>query len=602
MVESEALVLTMRALVQHVNLDGLSKLRDLDWCGIQADAEESQCTYLSLFLNEVNSMLDTAHGPAAAHEPRKPGASCDDTIQLAMAFKKLSSVEALAEQTNFHIAASKLRVEELAALLATGRVDVNRPNSEGRTALSTVCRLGYMANIQSFEEALAIFDPDRNSRPDSSSEAATLFMAKKGENADRVLACARLLLENGAEPNLLDRHGCSPLAGARSLFSHDMKGPNPLEALLLEFGAQRNQNAGTIQLGNAKRSLWELKRCAALCAKGRASAVGHEGERLLAVGSLPEPVLVNIMAWACAPSPSAGLEGCGEDLARLLRVTEQRKFRNAPSGAVWSFLEYAAPQAAGQSSRGVCVMLPSSFFSASLFEEVAPWLATRLGLRVMCFDLLGNGLSSSAERHSLVSMADDLASFLRYEEVIHLCGVSVGCDIAIHIAQRLPAGSLRSATLSCFASKEAPPEQVHGFMAGFMEGLRAQGPQMLLDYMKTPGMMGKRYLEEEAFEDSRKQLWKMVAGSSMEEATRVADLWNNRTGPPPYQDLQCPVLLLCGADDLQFIDNTQFLLANLPEECKAQVGIIPEVGHQIPIEAPDQMAHHIIEWMHTTVN
>ena len=50
------------------------------------------------------------------------------------------------------------------------------------------------------------------------------------------------------------------------------------------------------------------------------------------------------------------------------------------------------------------------------------------------------------------------------------------------------------------------------------------------------------------------------------------------------------------------VDNTQFLLANLPEECKAQVGIIPEVGHQIPIEAPDQMAHHIIEWMHTTVN
>ena len=139
-------------------------------------------------------------------------------------------------------------------------------------------------------------------------------------------------------------------------------------------------------------------------------------------------------------------------------------------------------------------------------------------------------------------------------------------------------------------------------MAGFMEGLRAQGPQMLLDYMKTPGMMGKRYLEEEAFEDSREELWKMVAGSSMEEATRVADLWNNRTGPPPYQELQCPVLLLCGADDLQFIDNTQFLLANLPEECKAQVGIIPEVGHQIPIEAPDQMAHHIIEWMHTTVN
>jgi len=103
---------------------------------------------------------------------------------------------------------------------------------------------------------------------------------------------------------------------------------------------------------------------------------------------------------------------------------------------------------------------------------------------------------------------------------------------------------------------------------------------MLVDYMLSPGMLANRFLLGAAFQDARETLLEKVRAIDMEEATRLPDLWNNRQGPPPYDKLQCPVLCIIGADDAPFVENSHFLLRELPAACKAVVVTIPEVGVQ----------------------
>jgi hypothetical protein len=384
-----------------------------------------------------------------------------------------------------------LDAAQLEELLESGRCGVDAADSEGKTALNAVCRSGYMSNVA----AMSTAEGDSERR------------------AVKIMACAELLLKHGASPNQRDHYGASPISGARSLFPKQASegAANELEALLLEHGAEQHPaSEGTIQLAVAKRTLRELGRCSALCGQGRAEAAGLEGQRLLEVGKLPESLMVNVLALAC--TPEGGSRGFrdrrADDLARLLRVNDRRRmWEAAPSGARWSYLEYSSPEVA--EGAPVVVMFHSSFFDAELYQGVAPWLVSKLGVRVQCFDLLGglvvephvertmstartflrpithsshvrtvrvsgNGQSSSAKGHSIETMSDDLADFLQGEEKVHICGVSVGCDIAIHLAAKLVPSQVASATLACFASRDKPPPEVKCYMQGFMEGLRAE--------------------------------------------------------------------------------------------------------------------------------
>jgi len=46
-------------------------------------------------------------------------------------------------------------------------------------------------------------------------------------------------------------------------------------------------------------------------------------------------------------------------------------------------------------------------------------------------------------------------------------------------------------------------------LRSFMECCREKGIDFLLDYMKTPGMMGKNYLSAPEFDDSRSRLFEL---------------------------------------------------------------------------------------------
>lgn len=77
-------------------------------------------------------------------------------------------------------------------------------------------------------------------------------------------------------------------------------------------------------------------------------------------------------------------------------------------------------------------------------------------------------------------------------------------------------------------------------------------------------------------------------------ATYVPEMWIQRDWSPNFDAVKCPVFILAGSLD------EQFLACAMEAEQKvsnAKVAFIRRVGHQIPLEAPVESAQLFIDFL-----
>lgn len=110
--------------------------------------------------------------------------------------------------------------------LAAG-ADLRSTNRYGGTALIPACHHGHVETVR--ELLKTAIDVDHVNRL---GWTALLEVAILGDGSERYLEITRLLVARGANPNLADREGVTPLAHARQ------RRHEALAALLSEAGAR----------------------------------------------------------------------------------------------------------------------------------------------------------------------------------------------------------------------------------------------------------------------------------------------------------------------------------------------------------------------------
>jgi len=249
-------------------------------------------------------------------------------------------------------------------------------------------------------------------------------------------------------------------------------------------------------------------------------------------------------------------------------------------GRIWTFRKYFGPPGAE-----TILMLHSCWFDKdSMFYLLAPKLCVSLRMHVVCMDLpCCGGTSLQGGPLTYQAVACDLSEVIQREgwAPLHLAGVCLGCDICLCLHAASPE-VVRSLTLIAFASAAPNPLPVRDYFADFSANCRGNGgTAFFLSRLKTPGLLGKFFLEASEHEGLRKKLFGRVSEMDMGMAANLFDMWNTRDFKPRFSACMCPTLLIAGKIDDWFIQHTLEAMEHLPE---AQVGFLDRVGHAIPLE------------------
>lgn len=115
------------------------------------------------------------------------------------------------EDTPWLLAGALGRASMLAAMLETGKVDYTKRNRYGGNALIPACERGHVETVQLLLEKSAI---DVN-HINNLGWTALLEAVILSDGGPRHIEIVRLLLAHGADPNIADRDGISPLKHAQ---------------------------------------------------------------------------------------------------------------------------------------------------------------------------------------------------------------------------------------------------------------------------------------------------------------------------------------------------------------------------------------------------
>lgn len=121
------------------------------------------------------------------------------------------NVEAANHDTPWLLAGALGRTEMLAAMLETGKVDYTKRNRYGGDALIPACERGHVDTVRLLLERSKI---DVN-HVNNLGWTALLEAVILSDGGQRHIEIVRLLLAAGADPNIADRDGVTPLQHAR---------------------------------------------------------------------------------------------------------------------------------------------------------------------------------------------------------------------------------------------------------------------------------------------------------------------------------------------------------------------------------------------------
>ncbi len=224
------------------------------------------------------------------------------------------------------------------------------------------------------------------------------------------------------------------------------------------------------------------------------------------------------------------------------------------------------------------VLLPGTLCDARVFEQMLPQLP-----RVDAFVLSISGAASAGE----------LAERLLCEAPprFALAGFSLGGIVALEMAAAAPD---RIAGLALLNTSPLPvPPQAHAARReaaanAARGGLDAYVRRSLWPQYAAPRARGRQDLLELLVE-----MAEAMGPDVLVQQTEVALTRTDRR--QALRQLAAPILLLTGEyDDLCQPDTERELASTLPW---ARLAILSGVGHLSPLEAPEQVARHLVRWL-----
>jgi pimeloyl-ACP methyl ester carboxylesterase len=232
-------------------------------------------------------------------------------------------------------------------------------------------------------------------------------------------------------------------------------------------------------------------------------------------------------------------------------------------------------------SKPVIIFLAGSGLDHTFWGLHSRFFAFR-NYSVLCLDTPGHSNSEGPALASIEALADwlnDVVTTLGISDV-SLVAHSQGCLVALEFAARY-ADKLRS--LSLITSGLATP--VNDYL------LRAarENPSTAVDMMISWGFGRAGHLHQGPIPGNSmaaggyKTMWR---NSPHELATDLQACNNYRNGKVAAAAVRCPVqVIIAGKDRMAPAKATAMLVEHLPQP---EVARIPESGHMLPLEAPDQ--------------
>jgi 3-oxoadipate enol-lactonase/3-oxoadipate enol-lactonase/4-carboxymuconolactone decarboxylase len=204
----------------------------------------------------------------------------------------------------------------------------------------------------------------------------------------------------------------------------------------------------------------------------------------------------------------------------------------------------------------------------------------------MALDLPGHGRSSGVE--GLASIADYAACVATFAERLGLrpfvaVGRSMGSAIALALALHHPA-RVRGLVLACAAARfEFPAERLDTLR----DVVRGRLPQQFTTETFSPttgfGVM-KEVWTEQVQTDPRVRYTDLLACAAFDARDRLGEI-------------RVPALVVAGADDhVTPVAASEELAAKIP---RARLVVIPDAGHQAPLEQPEAFNRAVAEFLET---
>ena len=201
---------------------------------------------------------------------------------------------------------------------------------------------------------------------------------------------------------------------------------------------------------------------------------------------------------------------------------------------------------------------------------------------VYALDLPGHGSSAGPGRDSIAAYGEVVRGFcdaLKLSRVVlagHSMGGAIVQEFALNDPQRL-AGMVLVGTGARLRVAPAVLNGIHSDLAGVA--------RLLADWVYAPGSPAqlKRLYVQHTLENNPDVLY----GDFL-----ACDRFDRRADTA---QLDAPALVLCGAEDQMTPPKfSEYLAQTLPH---AELAIIPRTGHMLPLEAPEDVAQRMAEWL-----
>lgn len=242
---------------------------------------------------------------------------------------------------------------------------------------------------------------------------------------------------------------------------------------------------------------------------------------------------------------------------------------------------------------------PAVVFLNGLTQSTQHWASQvrrfREDFRVLTYDARGQGRSEvgdaplTMERH--VADLEGLLDALDLSRA-HLVGFSHGARLALGVAARRPERLRRLVLASLTAS---PTARARTIVRSWHVALERGGLEALV-WTALPAILGNRYLEQ------NEEILEGIARAAMRRNTEegVRALLEAMEHYPDLEELAGEVdartLVLSAAEDLLVDAEGARALA---DRTGGRHSEIPDVGHTIPIEAPDAFHRRVSEFLQT---
>ncbi len=259
----------------------------------------------------------------------------------------------------------------------------------------------------------------------------------------------------------------------------------------------------------------------------------------------------------------------------------QEKKITTKYGRTWAYLLW---KPLNHPPKDRIVMHHGLIFDKHLWDDLAAYFCGERGMEVYAFDLPGHGDSSKVAipyekiHEDVLNITDTLQL-----SPFHYMGCSIGSEWGMRTSISNP-DYVKSLIVIGPTVLEATVDEKTNFKL-MNDEWRKAGMRSAADFMfSEPHNFSNRFLSEARFAKLRDREYNRICHLDP-VVFDIAEIWINRTITYDYSQIQCPILIMCGADDELFLHQAEHLFSMVP---KGYLELIPDAAHQGPMENPEK--------------